>query len=277
MWLYNTFNEKILPVVSALVKMFVEKLGKAFSMIREKLDENRESLQGLRDFMDKVATFIQRYLGPALLNLGGKFLDAVIWGVGKAVDAFMKFVNIVKPIASVIFNAIKFVIEAIVKVINFGIKGINLFIKAYNMLPDWLKPFGDVKLIPEIVLPTFDLSDSMTGGSAIWGENRGDMPGQGAPGAGTVDVGGGTPGATGGSSGGTSRLRKAAEAIPFVPTGIDPFLDNPFVRRAGGIAEGGITVNVDGGLATSAEIGRAVVDAIKQYTNVSGPADIAVA
>jgi len=39
----------------------------------------------------------------------------------------------------------------------------------------------------------------------------------------------------------------------------------------------GITVNVEGGLATSAEIGRAVVDAIKQYTNVSGPADIAVA
>jgi hypothetical protein len=37
------------------------------------------------------------------------------------------------------------------------------------------------------------------------------------------------------------------------------------------------TVNVEGGLATSPEIGRAVVDAIKQYTNVSGPAAIAVA
>jgi succinyl-CoA synthetase beta subunit len=38
-----------------------------------------------------------------------------------------------------------------------------------------------------------------------------------------------------------------------------------------------ININIEGGLATSAEIGRAVVDAIKQYTNVSGPADIAVA
>ena len=61
--------------------------------------------------------------------------------------------------------------------------------------------------------------------------------------------------------------------IPFTPTGIDPFLDNPFVRAREG---GNFTVNVNGGLATSAEIGQAVVDAIKQYTNVSGPVDIAV-
>ena len=79
---------------------------------------------------------------------------------------------------------------------------------------------------------------------------------------------------SGGSSGGSRGGAPAAAAIPFVPTGIDPFLDNPFVRQREG---GNFTINVEGGLATSAEIGRAVVDAIKQYTNVSGPADIAVA
>jgi hypothetical protein len=40
---------------------------------------------------------------------------------------------------------------------------------------------------------------------------------------------------------------------------------------------GGITVNVNGGLATSAEVGRAVVDAIRQFNQVSGPANIRVA
>jgi hypothetical protein len=40
---------------------------------------------------------------------------------------------------------------------------------------------------------------------------------------------------------------------------------------------GNITVNVNGGLATSAEIGRAVVDAIRQFNQVSGPANIRVA
>jgi vacuolar-type H+-ATPase subunit E/Vma4 len=40
---------------------------------------------------------------------------------------------------------------------------------------------------------------------------------------------------------------------------------------------GAITVNVNGGLATSAEVGRAVVDAIRQFNQVSGPANIRVA
>jgi vacuolar-type H+-ATPase subunit E/Vma4 len=40
---------------------------------------------------------------------------------------------------------------------------------------------------------------------------------------------------------------------------------------------GAITVTVNGGLSTSAEIGRAVVDAIRQFNQVSGPANIRVA
>lgn len=85
----------------------------------------------------------------------------------------------------------------------------------------------------------------------------------------------GTVGAApGGSSGGRAgAAAPPAMSIPYVPTGIDPFMDNPFVRRREG---GNLTVNVTGGLATSADIGAAVVDAIKQYTNVSGPADIVV-
>jgi hypothetical protein len=79
---------------------------------------------------------------------------------------------------------------------------------------------------------------------------------------------------SGGTSGGRAGGAPAVAAIPYVPSGIDPFMDNPFVRRREG---GNLVVNVNGGLATSADIGAAVVDAIKQYTNVSGPADIAVA
>lgn len=45
--------------------------------------------------------------------------------------------------------------------------------------------------------------------------------------------------------------------------------------RGGGV--GGVTVNVTGGLATSAEIGQAVVNAIRAYNRTAGPAQIAVA
>ena len=40
---------------------------------------------------------------------------------------------------------------------------------------------------------------------------------------------------------------------------------------------GGVTVNINGGLATSAEIGAAVVQAIRQFNTVNGPANFQVA
>jgi hypothetical protein len=48
----------------------------------------------------------------------------------------------------------------------------------------------------------------------------------------------------------------------------------PLDRMGGG---GGITVNVMGGLSTSAEIGQAVVNAIRAYNRSAGPANIQVA
>jgi hypothetical protein len=40
---------------------------------------------------------------------------------------------------------------------------------------------------------------------------------------------------------------------------------------------GNVTVNVNGGLATSAEIGQAIVNALRAYNRSAGPANIAVA
>ena len=48
------------------------------------------------------------------------------------------------------------------------------------------------------------------------------------------------------------------------------------LSKMGGMG-GGITVNVTGGLATSAEIGQAVVNAIRAYNRSAGPANIQVA
>jgi phage-related minor tail protein len=45
--------------------------------------------------------------------------------------------------------------------------------------------------------------------------------------------------------------------------------------RAGGM--GSITVNVNGGLGTSAEIGAAIVNALRQYNQAQGPAPFKVA
>jgi hypothetical protein len=47
------------------------------------------------------------------------------------------------------------------------------------------------------------------------------------------------------------------------------------LSKMGGM--GGVTVNVTGGLSTSAEIGQAVVNALRAYNRSAGPANIQVA
>ena len=49
------------------------------------------------------------------------------------------------------------------------------------------------------------------------------------------------------------------------------------LSQLGSMGGGGVTVNVTGGLATSAEIGQAVVNAIRAYNRSAGPAQIQVA
>ncbi len=51
---------------------------------------------------------------------------------------------------------------------------------------------------------------------------------------------------------------------------------NPFTSSARNAMLDNITVNVNGGLATSAEIGQAVVDSIRAYNRSAGPARIEV-
>lgn len=284
MYLADIYYTKVLPIVEKVAAVFIDRLGEAFTMIRRKLDENREGLGKLREFMDKVAVFIERYLGPALVKLTDFYLKYLVRQLGIAIDMLVKFGEIAGPVVATVGKAIAGVARGITNGINLAIDGINTFIGIYNRLPGFLKPFGNISLLPNIKLPDFDLTDYASGGFGYLGDFRGAMGG--APGAGGLDLGGvagGTP--TGGASGaGPAGAAPANPLAGMTPEQIaagravaDFFsagLDNPFVRRAEGAA---ITVNVNGGLATSADVGRAVVDAIKQFTNVSGPADIAVA
>ena len=49
----------------------------------------------------------------------------------------------------------------------------------------------------------------------------------------------------------------------------------PLNGRNGGMG-GGVTINISGGISSAADIGRSVVDALTQYTQVYGPLDLAI-
>ena len=260
------YYEQVLPAIVSVYEVLAEKLGKALTMIREKVEGNRETFERLgRAFQDTV-TFITRYVVPAYATGLGKALDGVIFVVGRLIDVFVSLDKVARGIAGVLAPPFVAAGKVILGVINGIIDGINTLIKGINAIPGIV----NIPLIPRITMPSFDLGTDTPGGFGYFGENRGGMPtGPGISGIPETII----PAPTSGK-GGKAGAPAAAAVIPYTPSGIDPFLDNPFVRAREG---GNFTVNVEGGLATSAEIGRAVVDAIKQYTNVSGPAAIAVA
>lgn len=177
-------------------------------------------------------------------------------------------------------NGLNTVINAMLAGVEFWangwIRAINLVIRGLNLI----NPVSDIPSISEISLPRMG-GGGGGGGAMTWlaAENRGSMgmsasvPNLSVPQAAIATaVGGG-----GGGGGSRASAAPSASGAPVVNAAglaaADFFaqgLDNPRVRQD-------ITVNVNGGLGTSAEIGAAVVDAIRQYNQVNGPAPIAIA
>ena len=90
------------------------------------------------------------------------------------------------------------------------------------------------------------------------------MPAMPAPAAPLPSAGGG-----GGSS-----SASAVSGIGRVQGGLTTFGN---AERIAARTSGGVTINVTGGISTSAEIGESVVNAIRAYNRAAGPANIAVA
>ena len=132
------------------------------------------------------------------------------------------------------------ILGAFESVVNGAIMMVNGIIRAYNAIP--IAP--DISTITHVNLPTI-------GGSTKPAPGRMNIP----------------------------RLAEGgivtAPTLAMIGEGNGPEAVIPLDRLNG--MGGGITVNVTGGLATSAEIGQAIVNAIRAYNRSAGPANIQVA
>lgn len=177
------------------------------------------------------------------------------------------------------FNALmNGLITAVETFANNSIDALNLVIKAMN----YINPLTDIPSIPNISLPRLG-GGGGAGGAAfpeLAVDNRGAMgitvqgPSITVPSALTGTGGGG------GGAGGGSRVSVAPSASggTSVPAYSPTFTAESFMAAHQGMfGVNEIEVNVNGGLATSAEIGEAVVNSLRQYTQVNGPLDVAIA
>lgn len=210
-----------------------------------------------------VAVNIAMMANPFSLIAAG--IAILIAGLVVAYNKFEWFRNGVNSL-------INFMIGAFENYANIVRGAVNIIIKALNFIPG-----VNIPEIPEIKLGRIG-SGFAPGTPQLVGDNRGAMP------TGTnlsptlpniippTGTGGGA-----GAGGGGGRVVGAPAAPGFASPAIQSVLPDYFMADPTTQAAMNVTINVDGGLATSAEIGESVVNALRQYNQVQGPIPVAVA
>ena len=188
---------------------------------------------------------------------------ALVVGIVYAYSKFETFRDIVNGVLNGLMQGFQYFA-------NTWITAVNRIIQAMNLL----SPFSDISTIPTMNLPTIGGGSGPAsvgsgfaregGTGSIGGITLPTMPSVSTPVSGEGGGGGGggfTPVVSGGG--------------PYQgPSAIPGFLGGNAERIA---ARGDITINVTGGLATSAEIGESVVNSLLAYQRVSGPLDLVIA
>jgi hypothetical protein len=260
----------LLPVVDAVLP-FLTKFAAWAS-------DNPKAFQIIAATIAGIATailavnFAMRANPFTLIAIG---VAALVTALVIAYTKFETFRNIVNTLLNGLIGGFESFANGFIDSINTIIRGLNL-----------ISPFSDIKYLENIRLGRVGGEGAKsTGGAAREG-------GTGAFGSGPslTDLPALPPLPTGVGGVGTGGGGGVA-AVPMAPFMQDlskQFMAGTQTResvldrfsgeaRNAMLERGGITVNVNGGLATSADIGRAVVNSIKAMNRVDGPAQIQVA
>ena len=187
---------------------------------------------------------------------------ALVVGIIYAYNKFETFKNIVNGVLNSLMQGFQYFA-------NTWIKTVNTIISAMNLL----NPFTDIGKIPTISMPS--IGGAASSGPAAVGSGFAREGGTGSI-AGIT-----TPSmpvvippvvSSGGGGGGGSFTPVVSGGGPYVgPSSIPGFTGGNAERIAS------MTVNVNGGLSTSADIGEAVVNALRAYNRSAGPLQLEIA
>jgi TP901 family phage tail tape measure protein len=120
-------------------------IGTAIGSVKQFLDDNRESIDKLRQAFSTIALFLSTYVGPILetlikvqLKVMIEVIKAVISGVSLMIQIFLKFasaaIQVVAAIANFVASVTSGMSRAASAVTDFGTKVKNSFANAITML-----------------------------------------------------------------------------------------------------------------------------------------------
>ena len=265
-----------------------------FKILKNSLDETTESIgAALLPIVQKVLPVLQKFADwaqqnpQAFLAIAGAItaisvailavnfamalnpFTAIAAGVAALVVGIIYAYNKFETFRTIVNGVLNGLISGFEIFANSWINTINLIIRGMNLI----NPFTDIASLPTINLP--NIGGSSTGASVGSGAAREGGVGQvlaGVPSMPAMPAPAAPLPSAGGGGGGSSA--SAVSGIGRVQGGLTTF---GIAERIAARDSGGVTINVSGGISTSAEIGESVVNAIRAYNRAAGPANIAVA
>jgi hypothetical protein len=198
-----------------------------------------------------------------LIALG---IAALITGLAVAYTKFEGFRNVVNFVLNSLIAGFELFANSFIGAINLIIDGMNL-----------INPFTDIDKLPTINLGRIGGGGAATSG----GQAREGGTGSITPSLPTMPslpptlIGGGGGGSRAGRGGGGGGGTGAgAGDLVTIQGGLTTFGN---AERIAARSSGGVTINVTGGMSTSAEIGQSVLNSLLAYQRTNGPLDLQIA
>jgi len=186
-----------------------------------------------------------------------------------AYTKFEGFRNVVNSVINGVISAFEYMANSYIKAINLIIKGINM-----------IKPGSDLGFLSEI-----NLGRIGGGGGAVSGGGAAREGGTGnitpalpsMPSLPPSIIGGGSGGGGGGRAGGGGGGGGGVGGGGDLVTIQGALTEFGMAERIAARGASPVTINVTGGMSTSAEIGQSVLNSLLAYQRTNGPLDLMIA
>ena len=243
--------QKVLPYLQAMAD-WAQKNPKAFLIVAGTISAIATAIMAV-NFAMNANPFTLIATGLALL----------VTGLIVAYTKFEGFRNVVNYVVQSTIDAFELMANAFIGAINIIITGMNL-----------INPFADIPKLSTISLGNIGNKNATSGGAAREGGTGSITPAlPSMPSLPPTLIGGGGGGASGGTGGGGGGIGGGGDLVT-IQGALTTFGNAERIAARG---SGDVTINVTGGMSTSAEIGQSVLNSLLAYQRTNGPLDLQIA
>jgi len=243
--------QKVLPYLQAMAD-WAQKNPKAFLIVAGTISAIATAIMAV-NFAMNANPFTLIATGLALL----------VTGLIVAYTKFEGFRNVVNYVVQSTIDAFELMANAFIGAINIIITGMNL-----------INPFADIPKLSTISLGNIGNKNATSGGAAREGGTGSITPSlPSMPSLPPTLIGGGGGGASGGTGGGGGGIGGGGDLVT-IQGALTTFGNAERIAARG---SGDVTINVTGGMSTSAEIGQSVLNSLLAYQRTNGPLDLQIA